>query len=110
MYCNASDDAYDISRLAYSMTGSVPDYKFKVKESANYDVTCDLGSMTVSVVKSDYQQKPVHHGAVADRCRPRFRPLAYIARSEGWLALQLHAHVGLGRLSRDSRGDVFGDG
>ena len=60
-YRNASEDAYDISRLAYSNSGSVPDYKFKVKESANYDVTCDLGSMTVSVVKSDYQQKPVYH-------------------------------------------------
>ena len=60
-YRNASEDAYDISRLAYSRAGSVPDYKFKVKESANYDVTCDLGSMTVSVVKSAYQQKPVYH-------------------------------------------------
>lgn len=60
-YRNTSNDAYDISRLAYSYAGSVPDYKFKVKESANYDVTCDLGSMTVSVVKADYQQKPVHH-------------------------------------------------
>lgn len=60
-YRNASNDAYDISRLVYSNGGNVPDYKFKVKESANYDVTCNLGSMTVSVVKSDYQQKPVRH-------------------------------------------------
>lgn len=60
-YRNASDDAFDISRLAYSNNGSVPDYKFKVSESANYDVTCDLGSMTISVVKSACQHKPILH-------------------------------------------------
>lgn len=60
-YRNASDNAYDVSRLAYSYAGSAPDYKFKVKQSANYDITCDLGAMTLSVVKSDFQHKPVYH-------------------------------------------------
>ena len=60
-YRNASDNPYDISRLAYSDKGSAPDYKFKVGESANYTITCDLGAMTVSVVKADYQQAPILH-------------------------------------------------
>ena len=56
-YRNVSDDPYDISQL---ITGNVgADKKFKVAESANYDVVCDLAAMTVSVTKSEYQDKPI---------------------------------------------------
>lgn len=63
-YRNVSDNPYDISRLAYSDNGSAPDYKFKVGESANYTVTCDLGAMSISVVKAGYQQRPILHNVL----------------------------------------------
>lgn len=63
-YRNASENPYDVSRLAYSENGSAPDYKFKVGESANYTITCDLGAMTISVVKADYQQAEILHNVL----------------------------------------------
>lgn len=63
-YRNASSNPYDVSCLAYSDRNSVPDYKFKVSESANYNITCDLGAMSVSVTKAQYQQAPVLHNVL----------------------------------------------
>lgn len=66
-YRNSSTDPYEISTLILcnnSAGDSNRDYKFKVRESANYDITCDLGAMTVSVVKSDFQTSPVYHNVL----------------------------------------------
>lgn len=35
------------------------DFKFKVHESANYDITCDLKKGTIVLNKSKYQKKPI---------------------------------------------------
>lgn len=40
------------------------DKKFQVKESANYDVVCDLNAKTITVTKSAYQEHPVNHNAL----------------------------------------------
>lgn len=61
---NASSDPYTISRLSYSDNNSAPDYKFKVGESANYTITCDLGAMTISVIKSDYTRNRILHNVL----------------------------------------------
>lgn len=68
-YRNASDNPYDISRLALCNNGRNDsdrnrDYKFKVGESANYDITCDLSAMTVHVSKAAYQDAPIQHDVI----------------------------------------------
>ena len=40
------------------------DKKFQVKESANYDVVCDLNAKTITATKSAYQDHPVNHNAL----------------------------------------------
>ena len=40
------------------------DKKFQVKESANYDVVCDLNAKTITATKSAYQEHPVNHNAL----------------------------------------------
>lgn len=40
------------------------DKKFQVKESANYDVVCDLNTKTITATKSAYQEHPVNHNAL----------------------------------------------
>lgn len=59
-YRNASDDPYDVSTLVQG--GS--DNKFKVTESANYKVVCDLNDMTISITKADYQDNPIRFNAL----------------------------------------------
>lgn len=59
-YRNASTDPYEISNLIQGGN----DYKFKVKESANYKVVCDLNDMTVSVTKAEYQENPIRFNAL----------------------------------------------
>ena len=63
-YRNAGPDPYTITDLAYSNNGSVPDYKFKVAESANYVITCDLSTMKISIGKSDYTKAPILHNVL----------------------------------------------
>ena len=52
---NASTDAYDISNLVQGGD----DNKFRVAESANYYVVCNLNDMTISVSKAEYQDNPI---------------------------------------------------
>ena len=61
-YRNASADAYisGDGRLQYGGD----DYKFKVSESANYTVTCNLTDMTINVSKAAYQALPVKHNVL----------------------------------------------
>lgn len=59
-YRNAVGDPYDISKLVQSGD----DNKFKVAESANYYVVCNLSDMTVSVTKADYQDNPIRFNAL----------------------------------------------
>ena len=40
------------------------DKKFQVKESANYDVVCDLNVKTITATKSAYQDHPVNYNAL----------------------------------------------
>lgn len=40
------------------------DKKFQVKESANYDVVCDLNTKKITVTKSAYQEHPINHNAL----------------------------------------------
>lgn len=59
-YRNALGDPYDISKLVQGGD----DNKFKVAESANYYVVCNLSDMTVSVTKADYQDNPIRFNAL----------------------------------------------
>lgn len=59
-YRNASTDAYDISNLVQGGD----DNKFRVAESANYYVVCNLNDMTVSVSKAEYQDNPIRFNAL----------------------------------------------
>ncbi len=52
---NASTDPYDISKL---IPGG-DDNKFKVAESANYNVVCNVADLTISITKAEYQENPV---------------------------------------------------
>lgn len=57
---NASTDAYDISNLVQGGD----DNKFRVAESANYYVVCNLNDMTISVSKAEYQDNPIRFNAL----------------------------------------------
>lgn len=57
---NASTDAYDISNLVQGGD----DNKFRVTESANYYVVCNLNDMTISVSKAVYQDNPIRFNAL----------------------------------------------
>lgn len=61
-YRNESSDPYDVSKLVQG--GGATDNKFKVKESANYNVVCNLADMTVSVAKAEYQENPIRFNAL----------------------------------------------
>lgn len=59
-YLNASDDPYTVGGLV----NGGDDKKFKVAESANYYVVCDLNEMTISVTKANYQDNPIRFNAL----------------------------------------------
>lgn len=59
-YRNSSTDPYFI----YKLVQGGNDKKFKVKESANYKVVCNLNDMTVSVTKAEYQDNPIRYNAL----------------------------------------------
>lgn len=63
-YRNAAENPYEINRLVRSDNNSAPDYKFKVSESANYNITCNLATMTITVEKAAFQQAPVLHNVL----------------------------------------------
>ncbi len=68
-YRNASSDPYEIAKLIHCNNSSNPgdgnrDNKFKVSQSANYTITCNLSELTISVEKADYQAAPIHHNAL----------------------------------------------
>lgn len=48
----------------YDSQENSSDNKFQVKESANYDVVCDLNAKTITATKSAYQDHPVNHNAL----------------------------------------------
>lgn len=59
-YRNANaTDPYIYGKGRIRLGGS--DDKFKVKESANYTIHCNLADMTVSVEKAAFQQAPISH-------------------------------------------------
>lgn len=60
-YRNASDNPYETTTL---VQGGDSDYKFKVIESANYRVVCNLNDMTLSLTKAEYQDSPVRFNAL----------------------------------------------
>ena len=59
-YRNATNDPYSVEFL--NQGGD--DWKFKVKESANYHIVCDLNCMTVKVTKAEYQDNPIRFNAL----------------------------------------------
>lgn len=59
-YRNSTNDPYYIAYL--NQGGN--DNKFKVRESANYRIVCDLNNMTISVTKADYQDNPIRFNAL----------------------------------------------
>lgn len=59
-YRNSTDDPYYIAYL--NQGGN--DNKFKVRESANYRIVCDLNTMRISVTKADYQDNPIRFNAL----------------------------------------------
>lgn len=61
-YRNASTDPYILGDGQLIVcNGNDNDNKFKVRESANYDIVCNLANMTVSVNKAGYQTRPIKH-------------------------------------------------
>lgn len=58
-YRNASSEPYILGEGKLQRNGT--DQKFKVHESANYSITCDLDALTINVVKSDFQDRPIYH-------------------------------------------------
>lgn len=53
-----------VAAQLYDNQENVNDKKFQVKESANYDVVCDLNAKTITATKSAYQDHPVNHNAL----------------------------------------------
>ncbi len=58
-YRNASSDPYILGQGNLRQGGD--DTKFKVSESANYTISCNLTDMTLSVTKAAYQDAPILH-------------------------------------------------
>ena len=48
----------------YSNTDNANDTKFRVSESANYDIVCNLNDMTITATKAAYQDNPVRYNAL----------------------------------------------
>lgn len=61
-YRNASDNPY-IDGAGTLRTGG-SDSKFKVRESANYTVECNLTDMTVTLTKAPWQDSPILHNVL----------------------------------------------
>lgn len=62
-YRNANaTDPYILGEGTLKLNGD--DDKFKVKESGNYVLTCDLNAMTIQVEKATYQEHPVYHNVL----------------------------------------------
>ena len=53
-----------VAAQLYDSQENSSDNKFQVKESANYDVVCDLNAKTITATKSAYQDHPVNHNAL----------------------------------------------
>lgn len=53
-----------VAAKLYDSQENSSDNKFQVKESANYDVVCDLNAKTITATKSAYQDHPVNHNAL----------------------------------------------
>lgn len=53
-----------VAAKLYDSQENSSDNKFQVKESANYDVVCDLNAKTITATKSAYQEHPVNHNAL----------------------------------------------
>lgn len=53
-----------VAAKLYDSQENSSDNKFQVKESANYDVVCDLNTKTITATKSAYQEHPVNHNAL----------------------------------------------
>lgn len=53
-----------VAAQLYDSQENSSDNKFQVKESANYDVVCDLNAKTITATKSAYQEHPVNHNAL----------------------------------------------
>ena len=53
-----------VAATLYDSDENSNDNKFKVSESANYDVVCDLVNKKLTVTKSAYQDKEVHYAAL----------------------------------------------
>ena len=61
-YRNASTDPYIAGEGNLIVCdNNENDNKFKVRETANYDIVCDLKEMKISVAKSSFQDAPVLH-------------------------------------------------
>ncbi len=58
-YRNASTDPYILGAGKLQLNGA--DQKFKVRENANYSITCNLNDMTVVVEKAPWQAQPIYH-------------------------------------------------
>lgn len=58
-YRNASGEPYILGEGLLQVNGL--DQKFKVSESANYSIVCNLEDMTISVNKAQFQELPIYH-------------------------------------------------
>lgn len=57
---NADSDPYTIEKVRISDD----DWKFKVSESANYEIVINLSDMAISVTKAAYQENPVYYNTL----------------------------------------------
>lgn len=64
-YRSASADPYILGEGSLIVCNSnANDNKFKVRESANYDIVCNLAEMKISVTKAEFQSAPVYHNVL----------------------------------------------
>lgn len=59
-YRNPNEDPYQIDNLQAGGNDS----KFKVRESGNYNVVCDIANLTVSIEKAEYQENPIRYNSL----------------------------------------------
>lgn len=64
-YRSASADPYILGEGSLIVCNSnANDNKFKVRESANYDIVCNLAEMKISVTKAEFQSAQVYHNVL----------------------------------------------
>lgn len=129
-YRNPNADPYQIDKLR----AGGDDTQFRVAESCNYIVTCNIVDLTVSVVKAEYQENPIRYNSlylIGDATTAGWElpqavpmtvdpndPYLFTAKTElnnsGTFKIGVNPHVGYGQIffhpEADNKGQITDDG